>query len=110
VVAVPAPPPNDGAAAADGKKQDPKFQERIVVGSDEAAIVGENLTAITAVQFAGKPLTMGRRTPTLIKLSGLAATGASAIAKTQDITLVSLAGSSKIKLEVVTNKVEIMQK
>ena len=111
VVAVPAPPPNDGAAAAsDQKKQSPKFQERIVVGSDEATIVGDNLTAITAVQFGGKPLTMGKRTANLIKLSGLAAAGASATAKTQDITLVSLAGSSKIKLEVVTNKVEIMQK
>jgi hypothetical protein len=110
VLAVPAPPANDGGAAATSKKQDPKFQERIVVGSDEAAIVGDNLNAITAVQFGAKPLTIGKRTANLIKLSGLAAAGASASAKTQDITLVSLAGSSKIKLEVVTNKVEILPK
>ena len=107
LLSVPAPPADPSTAP---KKVDPKFKERIVVGADEASIVGDGLDAITAVTFAGKPLTIASRSASSIRLTGLAAAGASAVAKTQDISLVTLAGSSKIPLEVVSVKVEVIQK
>ena len=109
-ISVPAPPSTDTANTADQKKQQPKFQERIVVGANEASIVGDNLDPITSVVFAGKPLTIARRTSSLIKLTGLATAGVSALATSQDITLVTRSGQTKIPLEVVSSKVEVIQK
>jgi hypothetical protein len=111
VVAIPAPPSDDARASpTDRKKQEIKFQERVVVGADEASIVGDNLDPITSAEFAGKRLTITKRTHNLIKLVGLAAAGASAVVTAQDITLVTLAGQTKIPLEVVSSKIEVIQK
>jgi hypothetical protein len=114
VVAVPALPATDSTASPTGtagKTQDPKFQERVVVGADEATLVGDKLGNIIAASFGDKQLIIDKKTPGVIKISGLRAAGASATAKTQDIVLVNLAGGqTKVPLDVVTSKVEVLTK
>ncbi len=114
VVAVPALPATDSTASPTGtagKTQDPKFQERVVVGADEATLVGDKLGNIVAASFGDKQLIIDKKTPGVIKISGLRAAGASATAKTQDIVLVNLAGGqTKVPLDVVTSKVEVLTK
>jgi hypothetical protein len=89
-----------------------KFQERVTVGADEAVIVGDGLTADTTVSFQKQPLTAKLSADgKSLKIAGLAAAGATAAAKTQDIDVKT--GTSKpvtIKLEVVNTKVETVQK
>jgi len=113
VVTVPALPADSatGGAAASAKSSDPKFQERVVVGSDEGTIVGEKLDSTVAASFGGKPLVIVSKTPTTLKISGLASAGASASAKTQDVVLVNQAGKqTKVPLEVVSSRVEVISK
>jgi hypothetical protein len=107
-----ATPPNLGAPTADaGKAQTPKFQDGILVGADEASIVGDKLDSIATVFFGDQKLKIAEQTPNSIKLRGLAAAGVSAAARTQEITLVPKSGASlQIPLEVVTGKVEVIQK
>jgi hypothetical protein len=110
LVALTAPPKPD-AAAADAAAPAPKFQDAIMVGADEAAIVGRQLDAIANVLFAGQKLTIAQQTPNLIQLRGLAAARVSAVPKTQSITLVPKTGASvTIPLDVVTSRVEVIQK
>jgi hypothetical protein len=109
MVALSAPPASDAAAAETEKKNAPKFQERVVAGTDEATIVGDKLDAIQSVQFGDKKLSM-ERTPDGLKVKGLVAAGVSTAPKTQEITLVTPAGKTRIPLEVVTGKVEVIQK
>ncbi len=110
VVTVPALPAADASTTA-ANSSAPKFQERIVVGSDEGTIVGEKLDSVVAASFDNKPLTISDKTPTTIKINGLAATGASAVAKTQEIVLVNLAGTqTKVPMEVVSSKIEVLSK
>jgi hypothetical protein len=101
-------PPVPGAL--DTPKADPKFQERVTVGADDATIVGVGLEAISAVLFRTKPLIIKKKTGSVINLAGLAAAGATALARTVDVVLVSLSGTTKIKLDVVNLKVETVQK
>jgi hypothetical protein len=107
-----AAPPNLSAPSADaGKAQAPKFEDGIMVGADEASIVGDKLDSIANVLFGDQKLKIAEQTPNSIKLRGLAAAGVSAAPKTQEITLVPKSGGSlQIPLEVVTGKVEVIQK
>jgi hypothetical protein len=107
-IAVPAPPKADGSSDADAKA--PKFQDRVVVSADEATIVGDKLTDIKSVSFKGQPLKIDSQSAAKIKISGLAAAKVTAVAKSQEITLTTLAGESKIPLEVVSSKIEVTQK
>ena len=109
IPALPSDATAGAASAAGGATAAPKFQERVVVGADEGTIVGEKLDSITTVTFDGKPLTIVQKTPTVLKISKLASTGASAVAKTQEIVLSNLAGPQfKVPLEVVSSKVEFL--
>ena len=111
MVGLSAPPASEagGAAAAAEAKNAPKFQERIVTGTDEATIVGGTVKSILAVLFNGKKLST-ELTPDGLKVKGLVAAGISTAPKTQEITLVTPAGTRKIALEVVTGKVEVIQR
>jgi hypothetical protein len=107
VVAVPAPP------AADATAQTLKFQERVTIGADEAVIVGDNLKSVSKVQFQKKDLTISKRSDDgkSITVTGLASAGATAVAKTQDIDVLTPTGKlGTIKLEVVSSKVETVAK
>jgi hypothetical protein len=105
VVSVPALPTTDQTTQA------PKFQERVTVGADQAVIVGDNLTPVKQVQFQKKNLTISKRDDKSITLTGLVAAGVTAVAKTQDIDLVTDAPKpTTIKLEVVNSKVETVTK
>jgi hypothetical protein len=107
VVAVPAPP------AADQTAQALKFQERVTIGADEAVIVGDNLKSVSKVQFQKKDLTISKRSDDgkSITVTGLASAGATAVAKTQDIDVLTQTGKlATIKLEVVSSKVETVAK
>jgi hypothetical protein len=107
VLAVPPLPTPDQTATA------PKFQERVTVGADEAVIVGDNLGPVTVVQFQKKNLTISKRSDDgkSITVTGLVAAGATAVAKTQDIDLLTQTGKlGTIKLEVVSSKVETVPK
>src|ERR1035437_1812425 len=97
------------AAAGDAPKQEPKFQERVTVGADEAVIVGDNLSSIDKVMFGKLELTIEKSSKT-IKVKGLVVAGVTAAAKTQDIVLVAKSGNTTIKLEVVSGKVETIAK
>jgi hypothetical protein len=109
-VAVPALPA-EAAAGTAAATTDPKFQDRIVVGADEGTIVGQKLDSVVSVSYGGKPLAIVAQTPTSIKISGLAAAGASAVAKTADIVLVNQAGKqTKVPLEVVSSRIEVLSK
>jgi hypothetical protein len=111
LVPLAAPPKLDASSAAALTAPAPKFQDSIMVGADEASIVGPKLDAIVSVLFGGQKLKIGEQTPTSIKLQGLAAAKVSAVPKTQEITLVPKSGpSTQIPLEVVTGKVEVIQK
>ena len=105
-------PPKPEAASADATQSAaPKFQDAIIVGADEASISGQKLDSIANVLFGSRKLTIADRTPTSIKLQGLAAAKVSAVPKTQEITLVPKSGASTtIPLEVVTGKVEVINK
>jgi hypothetical protein len=82
-----------------------------MVGADEASIIGQKLDSIANVLFGAQKLKIAQQTPTLIKLQGLAAAKVSAVPKTQEITLVPKSGlSTQIPLEVVTGKIEVIQK
>jgi hypothetical protein len=113
-VAVPAAPSTTSAAAATATaaaSADPKFKERIVVGEDDGTIVGQKLDAFKSAYFGAQPLTIGTRTPTSIKISGLRTTGASAVAKTGEITLYNAAQQpTKVPIEVISSRVEIIAK
>ena len=102
--------PIPSLASADQPKRDPKFQERVVVGADEATIVGDGLDTIEKVLFGKKELTISDKSAKAIKLKGLAAAGVTAIARTQDISLVSATGTTRITLEVVNQKIETVAK
>jgi hypothetical protein len=107
VVAVPTLP------TADQTPPTTKFQERVTVGADEAVIVGDNLKPVSKVQFQKKDLTISKRSDDgkSITITGLASAGATAVAKTQDIDLLTSTGKlATIKLEVVNNKVETVAK
>jgi hypothetical protein len=105
VVAVPALPTTDPA------KQDVKFQERVTVGADEATIVGDEVSKIAHVFFQKVELKAAKSGDgKSIKITGLAAAGATAVAKTQDIDLVTASGKTTIKLEVVNSKIETVVK
>jgi hypothetical protein len=75
----------------------PTFQERLVVGSDGATIVGGGLDAsVDKVQFQGKDLTNA---------------GATAVARTQKISLIPKTGATtKVTLEIVSQKIETVAK
>jgi hypothetical protein len=105
LVAVPALP-----SSTDQTSQDPKFQERVTVGADQATIVGGDLTKITHVFFQKTELKMAKTDGKTITISGLAAAGVTAAAKTQDIDLVTASGKTTIKLEVVNSKIETVPK
>jgi hypothetical protein len=112
VVSVPPVPKEaDAAAAAAAASADPKFQERVVIGANEATIVGSKLDSVVSASFGGKALGISQKTPTSLKISGLAAAGASAVAKTQSIVLLTQAGTPiEVPLEVVSSKVEVTPK
>jgi hypothetical protein len=111
VVAIPALPKDADASDAAAATAAPKFQERVVVGADEGTIVGDKLDSTVSASFGAKPLTITKKTPTSLKISGLAASGASAVAKTQQIVLTNQAGTqTKVPLEVVSGKVEVITK
>ncbi len=113
VVAVPPLPAADAsadAAAAGAAPAGPKFQERIVVGANEGTIVGDKLDSIVSATFRDKPLTIVDKTPGTLKLSDLATSGASAVAKTEEIVLTNQAGKKiKVRLEIVSSRVEVVK-
>jgi len=111
LVPLAAPPKLDASSAAALTTPAPKFQDSIMVGADEASIVGQKLDSIANVLFGAEKLKIAEQTSTLIKLQGLAAAKVSAVPKTQEITLVPKSGpSTQIPLEVVTGKIEVIQK
>ncbi len=82
-----------------------------MVGADEGTIIGQKLDSVVSASFGGKPLTIVSKTPTALKISGLAATGASAASRSEDIVLVNQAGKqTKVPVEVVSSRVEILSK
>ncbi len=103
LVAVPALP------SADQPKSDPKFQERVTVGADEAVVVGDDMAKVTKVLFQGKELNKSLEGKSL-RIKGLNAAGVTATASTQSIDLVSATGKVTVKLEVVNSKIESVQK
>jgi hypothetical protein len=107
LVSVPALP---SASSSSTQSSDPKFQERVTVGSDEATIVGDGLNLVDSVVFGKTELTISDKSAKAIKLKGLSAARVTAVAKTQEITLKSKTGSTKITLEVVSQKVETVAK
>jgi len=111
MVGLSAPPASEvsATAAAAETKNAPKFQERIVMGTDEATITGGAVSSIQAVLFNGKKLNT-ELTANGLKVKGLVAAGISTAPTTHEITLVTPAGTSTIPLEVVTGKVEVIQK
>ncbi len=111
-VSVPAVPADAASAAtAAAATTDPKFKERIVVGEDEGTIVGQKLDSFKSAYFGTQPLTIASATPTSLKISGLRATGASAVSKSGEITLYNAAHQpTKVPLEVVSSRVEIVSK
>jgi hypothetical protein len=112
LIAIPALPADASAAPdASSKSTAPKFQERVVVGGDEGTIVGDKLDSIVSANFGGKPLNIVQKTPSALKINGLGASGASAVAKTQEVVLVNQAGNQiKVPLEVVSSRVEVVSK
>lgn len=111
VIAVPPLPPSAAGTSAAAAPAGPKFQERIVVGANEGTIVGDKLDSIVSAAFGDKPLTIVDKTPTTLKLKDLATTGASAVAKTEQIVLTNQAGKHiKVPLEVVSVRVEVLKK
>jgi hypothetical protein len=105
VVSVPALPTTDQA------KQDPKFQERVTVGSDEATIIGDDLSKISHVFFQKAELKATKSSDgKFIKITGLVAAGATSAARTQDIDLITVSGKTTIKLEIVNSKIESITK
>ena len=113
VLSVPAVPSDADASAnaSAANSSAPKFQERLVVGADEGTIVGDKLNSIVSANFGGKPLAISQKTPTTLTITGLAAAGATAVAKTQQVVLVNQAGTStNVPLEVVSSKVEVLSK
>lgn len=105
-VALPALP----AAGTSSTDQTPKFAERVTVGADEATINGDGLNTVTSVLFGKTALTITDKSAKQIKIKGLAAAGATTVARTQDISLVSASGTVKMTLEVVNEKVETVAK
>ena len=97
-------------AAGASTEQAPKFAERVTVGADEATITGDGLNTVTSVLFGKTALTITDRSAKQIKIKGLAAAGATTVARTQDISLVSSSGTVKVTLEVVNQKVETVAK
>ncbi len=109
VLAVPAIPSEAPAAGTAATSAGPKFQQRVVVGSDEATLVGDKLDSIVSASFSGKPLSLSSKTAGSLKISGLAAAGATSIARTDDIVFVNQAGKpTKVPLEVVSSRVEVL--
>ena len=104
LIAVPPLPTSDQA------KQELKFQERVTVGADEAVIVGDDVNKVADVIFQGKSLDKSLDGKNL-KIKGLAAAGVTATAKTQNVDLkMTAGGKTTIKLEVVSSKIETVQK
>jgi hypothetical protein len=67
--------------------------------------------AVKQVQFQKKNLTISKRDDKSVTLTGLVAAGATAVAKTQDIDLITDAPKpTTIKLEVVNSKIETVTK
>jgi hypothetical protein len=106
------PPKPDATSPTAAAASTPKFQDGIVVGADEASIVGQKLDSIANVLFGDQKLKIAEQTPTVIRLQGLAAAKVSAAPKTQEITLVPKSGGANVKipLEVLTGKIEVIQK
>jgi hypothetical protein len=105
VVVVPGLPTTDSA------KQDLKFQERVTVGADEGTIVGDDVSKVAHIFFQKVELKATKAADgKSIKITGLAVAGATAIAKTVDIDLVTASGKTTIKLEVVNSKIETVVK
>jgi hypothetical protein len=107
----PAPTATPATATTAAKPTGPQFKERLVIGADEGTIVGEKLDSTVSATYAGRPLTIVDKTPTTLKISGLAATGASAASRTEDIVLTNRAGKqTKVPVEVVSSRVEFLSK
>jgi hypothetical protein len=113
VVSVPAFPTEaaDSDASATDKASTPKFQESVVVGTNEATIVGKKLDSIKKVTYKDAELPIESATPTALRISGLAKTGATSVARTVEVVLEDEAKKqTKVKLEVVTGKIEVTNK
>jgi hypothetical protein len=103
-LAIPALPSAPSASA------DPKFQERVTVGADQATLTGDGLDQIDSASFGATALTISDKSAKSLKVSGLVKAGATAEAKTQEITFTSKSGTIKVNLEVVSQKVETVAK
>lgn len=92
-------------------KPAPKFRERIVVGADDAVVVGEGLNTFVKFVALGKEFKDSALTPSAdgksLRITGLASAGLTSIARTIDGSLVTEAGGkNSIQLEIVNSKVE----
>jgi hypothetical protein len=109
--AIPIPALVEPAKAAP-TKQTPKFRERVTVGADDATIIGDGLKDVVKIVALKQDLTNLELSDDgkSLKVKGLAAAGITAAAKTVDCDLVTKAGKSTIQMEVVSSKVESVQK
>lgn len=89
----------------------PKFRERIVVGADDAIVVGEGLKDFSKMVALGKEFKGGDFTVAAdgksIRITGLSSI--TSIARTIDCVLMTDAGAkTPLQLEIVTSKVEMI--
>jgi hypothetical protein len=91
----------------------PKAKERVLVGADEATIVGEGLNELQAIVYGNQELKSfeiaadGKS----VRVLGVKNAGVTSVAKTQQIELRFKDGSkATVPLEVVTAKVETVSK
>ena len=94
------------------KKPDPpKAQERAIVDANEAVIVGEGMKDLEKVTFNKKSVPFeiaedGKR----VRLTGLRSLGVTSTAGTQTVELLFKSNKAPVKIEVVSAKLETVQK
>jgi hypothetical protein len=94
-----------------GPEPKPKPKERITVNADAVVIEGEGLKEIEKVTFNGKSIPFEvAEDGKSVNLKKLKANGVTATATTQNLEFFFKAGKTTVKVEVVNNKVETIQK
>lgn len=92
------------------KPPDPKPRERLALNADEIVIDGVVFEDVIQVTYKGRKVEVVKEGKTSVRLKGLRAVGATSSATTRPLDFKFVGKTSPIKIEVVSNKSEVVQK
>jgi hypothetical protein len=98
------------AVEFNNKPPDPKPRERLALNADEVVIDGIAFEDVVEVTYKGRKVEVVKEGKTSVRLKGLRAVGATSAATTRALDFLFVGKASPIKIEIINNKSEVVQK